>query len=560
MNLKFRLLTAAFALSLGVQAQITTQDSSTIKRACGTPAPDAQWDAWFNQKVEQFKKDRAAGKTQSTTYVIPMIVHVIHGGQAVGTYPNISQAQVNSQVVVLNNDYAGTGFNVGNLAATAFSAIGAANCDISFCLAESDPNGTPMAEPGIDRVDYTTFGWTNPAKSSFNTSSFQTYLNDSIKPVTIWDPTRYFNMWVTDVNNNVGLLGYATFPIGTGLTGIYNGNGTSSTDGVWVWSKAFGSTGTLQSPYNKGRTASHEIGHWLGLRHIGGDGINGVASCNATDYCNDTPPQLGGYSNGPFGQNYGAPTYPLYATGNNSCAGAPYGCMFMNFMDYVDDPSCYMFTPDQSARMTVAMMNGTFRSQLTASSATLCTTADLPSPEFTITDTGCLDSLLVTSNQSTGSPSPTYIWSVSPVLPGVIFSPNNTSATPRIKFHTASTYTVTMMASNVAGSATVTNVVTVNQCQASYVGIATNSLSDKNITLSPNPSSGIVTISAGKESTQNLDVTVYDYLGQFITAARSRDSSSGSYSLDLGNYANGVYFVEISNGQEKVVKRLILNK
>ncbi len=160
-----------------------------------------------------------------------------------------------------------------------------------------------------------------------------------------------FNIWVSDVNPSVEILGYATFPGGSNLAGIISNVGTAGTDGVWIWSKSFGNTGTLQFPYNLGRTASHEIGHWLGFRHIGGDGNNNsFGDCSATDFCDDTPPQTGGFNQGAFGQNFGAPTYPLHV---NVCS-SPYGDMFMNFMDYTDDASNYMFTPDQNIRMQTA--------------------------------------------------------------------------------------------------------------------------------------------------------------------------------------------------------------
>lgn len=561
MNLKLKIAAAALLFSAGLQAQTIQGDPSAPKgRSCATPVPSSEWDAWFNNKVEELKRDRAAGKTQTTVYTIPVIVHVIAGNQAIGTYPNISQAQINSQITVLNNDFAGTGLNVGNLANTAFSSIGAADCQISFCLAEVDPLGNQLVEPGIDRVNYITQGWTNPATPNTQ-ATFQSLIDNTIKPNTIWDPTRYFNIWVTDHHNNVDLLGYATFPVGTGLTGIFNGNGNANNDGVWVWSRAFGNTGTLFPPYNQGRTATHEIGHWLGLRHIGGDGNNNAAGdCNATDYCNDTPPQKGGFSGGAYGQNFGSPNYPLYASGPNACASSPNGCMFMNFMDYVDDVSCYMFTPDQSTRMITAMNNGTFRNQLTASSATACgAPATMPTAAFQAPATVCLDSAFVVTNQSSGSPAPSYSWSISPPFPGAVqFLPNSVAATPTIVFNTAFTFSLVMTANNAAGTTTAASVISINACTG--VGIGKNSSLENKVALFPNPSAGILNISTVLSGNEDLDVMIHNYLGQYVTSASYKDVASGTYSLDLSGYANGVYFVSLSSGQDKVVKRLILNK
>ncbi|MBA3681464.1 MAG: T9SS type A sorting domain-containing protein [Bacteroidetes bacterium] len=329
----------------------SAQTNKITKKACGTGDPGAEWNEWFNKKVEEFKKNNSAQKNQNANYTIPVIFHVIHGGQGVGSYPNISQAQINSQITILNNDFAGTGLNVGNVSSTAFSSL-VSNCNVNFCLAQKNPSGATLAEPGIERINYTTNSWANP--TSFTTiTNFRNYIENTIKPNTIWDPTRYLNMWLTDVDGAVGLLGYATFPPSTGLSGLTSGLGTTTTDGVWCWSRSIGDIGSLSPPYNKGRTATHEIGHWLGLRHIWGD-----ASCG-NDFCNDTPAQQQ--------ENVGCPGYP-----HVTCSNGPDGDMFMNFMDYSDDACMYMFTPDQRDRVQTAMSNCPFRTQLTASSATLC--------------------------------------------------------------------------------------------------------------------------------------------------------------------------------------------
>src|SRR5690606_1528264 len=117
--------------------------------------------------------------------------------------------QVISQITALNADFAGTGYNVQNVPLDFAHLV--ANTGIVFCLAQYDPDGNLLAEPGIDRVDYTANGWNNPYSYS-NINTFQNYINGTVKPATIWDPTRYFNIWVSDRHNNTGLLGYATFP------------------------------------------------------------------------------------------------------------------------------------------------------------------------------------------------------------------------------------------------------------------------------------------------------------------------------------------------------------
>ena len=345
-----------------------------VKQRCGTGSPPEAWDQWFNQKVEEFKVANPDYKTNSANYVVPVIFHIIHGGQNEGTFPNVSMAQINSQIPILNNDFAGTGLNVGNFANTNFSQGLIANCNITFCLAQKDPSGNTLTQSGIHRVNYNSNGWSDPA-SFTSSSAFNTFMNNTVKPATIWDPTRYLNVWISDVNGAVGLLGYATFPGGTGLSGLSSGIGTSTTDGVWCWTAAIGNTGSLFSPYDKGRTLTHEVGHWLGLRHIWGDG-----NC-ATDYCNDTPTQQQA--------NTSCPAYPSI-----TCSNGPNGDMFMNFMDYCDDACLYLFTPDQRTRIQTAMASGQFRTQMTASSATLCGGGPTPvACSDTLSNFGLTDSL-----------------------------------------------------------------------------------------------------------------------------------------------------------------------
>jgi hypothetical protein len=181
------------------------------------------------------------------------------------------------------------------------------------------------------------------------------YLDSILKPQTVWDVTKYLNVWITDKNNALSYTGVSSVPPLSGLMGVPN-NSTDSTDGIWCFAKVIGSnnlfpSGIYGSPLVEGRTLTHEVGHYLGLRHIWGDG-----AC-ATDYCDDTPPAAA--------QNTGTPTsYPLNAGSCSGPSNSPDGEMFMNFMDYSRDPYKYMFTPDQATRMQTAMLNSPYRNQL----------------------------------------------------------------------------------------------------------------------------------------------------------------------------------------------------
>lgn len=544
--MKLNLTCLALGLILATSAQAQTPNSEPTKRRCATEVPPPEWDAWFNQKVEEQKLSMQGNKTQAATYTIPVIVHVIYGSTntAVGQFPNLSQAQINSQIGVLNNDFAGTGFGVAALAATGFSTVGAADCSIAFCLAQLDPNGNFLPEPGIDRISWQAMGWTNPASSSLNNvNSFQNYMNGTIKPASIWDPTRYLNIWVSDVNASADLLGYATFPINSQLQGI-TGSGGANTDGVWVWGRAFGNVGTLSPQYNLGRTATHEIGHWLGLRHIWGD-----SNCG-NDFCADTPVQMT--------SNQTCPTYPANTAPAVSC-GSQYGDMFMNFMDYCYDNCLSMFTPGQAQRMNTAMINGTYRMYLTASSATLCgLSAAAPTAAFSATNVGCIDQGVALTNQTTGTPPPSYLWSAQPSA-GVTFSPNNAAMNPTVNFALNGTYSLVLIASNAGGATNYGQSITINECQTD-VGIGKLSAFQKNITLAPNPSNGMVEISVYVKDLQDLHVTVSNYLGQTLSSTSYNPSASAKYTLDLNSYVSGVYFITLHSGSEKAVKRVVLNK
>ncbi len=239
---------------------------------------------------------------------IPVVVHVVHKTAA----QNISAAQVQSQIDVLNRDFRKTNGDLNKIPAP-FKPL-AADARIEFILADKDPSGSPST--GIVRVA--------TANNSFSD-------NDGVKSAAAggsdaWPRDKYLNIWVCQLGN--GLLGYAQFP-----------GGPASTDGVVVLHSAFGTVGTAATPFNLGRTATHEIGHWLNLRHIWGDDGGG---CNGDDFIVDTPNQ--------GNSNPGKPSFP-----HITCNNGPHGDMFMNYMDYVDDDTMFMFTAGQVERMQACL-------------------------------------------------------------------------------------------------------------------------------------------------------------------------------------------------------------
>lgn len=229
---------------------------------------------------------------------IPVVVNVLYRSSS----ENISQTQIQSQIDVLNEDFNKTNADASQIPSL-FSGV-AADVDIQFVL------------HAVNRK------YSN--KRSWNT-------NDDMKKsskggINPTDPSQYMNIWV--VNSMGGILGYAQFP-----------GGNPATDGIVVAHRYFGRTGVVSAPFDKGRTATHEVGHYLNLRHIWGD-----ATCG-NDFVSDTPVHNTA--------NYGCPSYPHMST----CSGNPTE-MTMNYMDYTDDACMYMFSEGQKNRMLAIFAPG----------------------------------------------------------------------------------------------------------------------------------------------------------------------------------------------------------
>jgi hypothetical protein len=241
------------------------------------------------------------------TLTIPVVVHVVYNTAA----ENISDAQIKSQIAALNRDFTAANPDKSNAPAVWQGLI--TNVRVKFALATKDPKGRPTK--GITR--------TKTKETSFGT-------NDAVKRASTggapaWPSAKYLNLWVCTLGG--GLLGYAQFP-----------GGALATDGVVILNTAFGTNGTAAAPFNLGRTAVHEVGHWLNLNHIWGD----TSDCSGTDHVGDTP--------GAQLPNYGTPMFP-----HGSCNNGPNGDMFVNYMDYVDDAAMVMFTAGQAARMQATL-------------------------------------------------------------------------------------------------------------------------------------------------------------------------------------------------------------
>jgi len=256
----------------------------------------------MNQIEDFTQKSMLSSRLVNGKIVIPVVVNVLYRTAA----ENISNAQIQSQIDVLNQDYTATNSDFNSIPSE-FATV-AANIGITFELVQIIRKST--------------------TKSSWGTRDvMKNSKRGGIDPTS---PTTTLNMWACTIGG--GILGYAQFP-----------GGSSATDGVVIDSNYFGLSSAASYPYNLGRTASHEVGHWMNLRHIWGD-----ASCG-NDLVSDTPVHKT--------SNFGVPTYPYVS----SCLPA-HNEMTMNYMDYTDDRGIYMFTEGQKSRMSALFVSGGARS------------------------------------------------------------------------------------------------------------------------------------------------------------------------------------------------------
>lgn len=281
------------------------------------------------EAIEQFTQQALRRKSRSTTGIItiPVVFHILYNDEA----SNISEDQILSQLNVINEDFRNRNENRGDTPEVFKDRE--ADVEIEFCLANVDPNGYKTS--GITRTEtYHPSFWINAV--GFNLMKF-----DATGGRDAWPADQYLNVWVCRAIES-GLLGYAQFP-----------GGPSETDGVVIDYRFFGTVGEVPLyPTFSGRTATHEIGHWLNLRHIWGDG-----DCTVDDFVDDTPLQSGpnsGYA------------YPCTFPGPNSCdeGEGDLPDMFQNYMDYSNDDCYTLFTKGQKARMRALFEPGGPRESL----------------------------------------------------------------------------------------------------------------------------------------------------------------------------------------------------
>ncbi|REC60381.1 zinc metalloprotease [Chryseobacterium pennae] len=264
----------------------------------------------FEANATNFSKNMAMGKVLADgTVEIPVVVNILYSTTA----ENVSDTRIAEQIAVLNADYGGTNTDVSKIP-TEFQGVKAGDVKVRFKLVNTVRKSTTKSSWGTTDVN------NNTMKKA------------STGGIDATNTTNNFNIWVVGrmPNTRGDILGYSSWPEDSGTW----------KDGIVIAAPFFGKTGTSAN-FNLGRTATHEVGHYMGLRHIWGD-----TTCG-DDLIADTPTQTT--------SNTGNPTYPLY----NTCYGVKRSVMFMNYMDYSNDKSLYMFTAGQKTKMqSVVAANG----------------------------------------------------------------------------------------------------------------------------------------------------------------------------------------------------------
>jgi len=313
--------------------------------------------------LQDFKNKKISEKRSSATITIPVHVILVHSpGQPEGSGTNFTLEHVQSQIDVINQDFGYYNSDAGNTPAD-FST---GDTGIQFCLATVDPNGNPT--DGITRY-------------GTNTSMANNSGRTQVISETRWPREQYMNIWSAP---NLPFLGLASVPNTSGVPNNPN------QDFILVASSTFGGPGFgTNAPYNLGRTTTHEVGHWLGLFHVWGNG-----GCSSDDGIGDTPIQQG--------SNFGCPNHPSPSCGNS-------GDMFMNYMDYVDDACMHAFSIEQGQYMNTIL--NTSRASLQGSAATACAfVTPLILNVLDQSDPNCSDSNdgFILVEASGGSPSYSY--------------------------------------------------------------------------------------------------------------------------------------------------------
>jgi hypothetical protein len=488
-------LLAAFAS----MAQVTAPGRG---RHCATDSYQEvmkQQDPGFEQRnrlaleaVQQAMRRQPKGQyLLQATVTVPVVFHVVYSNQS----ENIRDEQILSQLAVLNEDFRRMNADTVNTP-NHFRSL-AADTRIEFCLAIVDPQGNPTT--GITR--------TRTTKANFS------YFSDHVKSTANggmdgWDHTQYLNIWICNLANDE--LGYSSSP------------GTApASDGVVLHHRSVGAAPYNNSmwAFNLGRTATHEVGHWLGLKHIWGVGI----TCRDSDEINDTPNQMS--------ETLGCPDGVVI-----SCENGPNGNMWQNYMDYTDDACMNLFTKGQATYMQSVLQSArSYVYTSVACSGELRSRFQTAQPEDTLIAVG--DQVQFQGSFAGFRPT-AWLWHFEGGTPAT-----STEQNPVVRYSRPGRYRVTLTTSNETMSHTLE--------KEDYIYVTR-----EEVTVYPNPASGFITIEQAAHQ-QVQQVVLLNRYGQILL---NRQAADRVIRLDVRGLPADMYILRITGSNGITVKKVSIVK
>lgn len=508
---------------------------SQIKDKCGTgeyyvkqkqsdPTLEAKRDAMENY-IRSWIKYNKANKSGQSVITIPVVFHILWDTIT----HNVSNAQVYSQLDVLNEDYRRMNYDAVNT--PAFFHPVAVDCHIEFCLAQRTPDGKPAN--GIIRKHTSVKGFS----ADLDNVKYSAQGGDDI-----WDRNMYLNVWVCNLETaeSSEIAGYSSYP-----------GYAAEIDGIVVNYKVFGRTGNHDPMYNLGRTVTHEVGHWLGLYHTWGpdpfDNCGDNDNCNCSDGCSDTPTQAAA--------NYFCPHYP-HPSCNSDSSDA-----FMDYMDYSPDSCMNMFTRCQNMRM-LAILNDTNpghggRASILTSNG--CSPLTLPPTiDFTANYTKIPATKSINFSATTNDNFTHYLW----IFNGGSPDTSNFQQPQNITYNKMGKYTVTLIATNSLGTARATKY---NFIEVDTLGKNGDVKIDynyfKNHQLNYYYKYDTLGIYFGKHVFYNVNINIYNVIGRLMASySPSNDqffSNTWKIALPL-TLNNGIYIIQIQTQNGFIRKKIML--